>query len=243
MVANAPYIVVSGSVSEVSEQAAIEGSSLARPALPSVHSQVSLLSFRSSDTTVACLARINCSSAVETDSASGLTELTALANESLCINESPRQTLSSSSGNLRYSMRSFVSRSSISSISVTNQVALPARTLSAPPVPPHGVNSGDAPLAVASKRQNVDFHELFRAIPEEDNLIKGASTRSVRHCIIIRNYLDYGCALQGETLIQGRMYISENHICFYVNSSDWASDVPVRKHRTRIILFIHFISS
>lgn len=37
--------------------------------------------------------------------------------------------------------------------------------------------------------------------------------------------LDYGCALQREILVQGRIYISENHICFHANIFGWVTDV------------------
>jgi hypothetical protein len=37
--------------------------------------------------------------------------------------------------------------------------------------------------------------------------------------------LDYGCALQREILIQGRLYISENHMCFHANLFGWVTDV------------------
>ena len=36
---------------------------------------------------------------------------------------------------------------------------------------------------------------------------------------------DYGCALQREILIQGRLYISENHVCFHANLFGWITDV------------------
>ncbi|KAF4612364.1 hypothetical protein D9613_004350 [Agrocybe pediades] len=62
-------------------------------------------------------------------------------------------------------------------------------------------------FAVASNKRNADFHELFPSIPEGDYLIE-----------------DYGCALQREILIQGRIYISENHICFHANIFGWITD-------------------
>ncbi|KAJ4470951.1 hypothetical protein J3R30DRAFT_3803639 [Lentinula aciculospora] len=65
-------------------------------------------------------------------------------------------------------------------------------------------------FAVASSRRNADFHELFRNIPEGDYLIE-----------------DYGCALQREILIQGRLYISENHICFHANILGWITDLSI----------------
>ena len=37
--------------------------------------------------------------------------------------------------------------------------------------------------------------------------------------------VDYGCALQRDILIQGRLYISENHVCFHANIFGWVTDV------------------
>ncbi|THV00736.1 GRAM-domain-containing protein [Dendrothele bispora CBS 962.96] len=65
-------------------------------------------------------------------------------------------------------------------------------------------------FAVASSRRNADFHELFPSIPAGDYLIE-----------------DYGCALQREILIQGRLYISENHICFHANILGWITDLSI----------------
>ncbi|KAJ6530363.1 hypothetical protein DFH09DRAFT_1326878 [Mycena vulgaris] len=65
-------------------------------------------------------------------------------------------------------------------------------------------------FAVASNKRNADFHELFPGIPEGDYLIE-----------------DYGCAMQREILIQGRMYVSENHICFHANIFGWVTDLSI----------------
>ncbi|EAU92392.2 hypothetical protein CC1G_00611 [Coprinopsis cinerea okayama7 len=65
-------------------------------------------------------------------------------------------------------------------------------------------------FAVASNKRNADFHELFPNIPEGDYLIE-----------------DYGCALQREILIQGRLYISENHVCFHANIFGWITDLSI----------------
>ncbi|KAF8893695.1 hypothetical protein CPB84DRAFT_1682834 [Gymnopilus junonius] len=65
-------------------------------------------------------------------------------------------------------------------------------------------------FAVASNKRNADFHELFPTVPEGDYLIE-----------------DYGCALQREILIQGRLYISENHICFHANIFGWITDLSI----------------
>ncbi|KAJ7122965.1 hypothetical protein C8R44DRAFT_876157 [Mycena epipterygia] len=65
-------------------------------------------------------------------------------------------------------------------------------------------------FAVASNKRNADFHELFPGIPDGDYLID-----------------DYGCALQREILIQGRIYVSENHICFHANIFGWVTDLLI----------------
>lgn len=65
-------------------------------------------------------------------------------------------------------------------------------------------------FAVASKKRNRDFHNLFRSVPEDDYLIE-----------------DYGCALQKEILLQGRMYVSEGHITFYSNIFGWVTQLVI----------------
>ncbi|CUA67423.1 putative membrane protein C20F10,07 [Schizosaccharomyces pombe 972h-] [Rhizoctonia solani] len=75
---------------------------------------------------------------------------------------------------------------------------------------------GEIPItgfAVASSKRNLDFHELFPNVPEGDYLIE-----------------DYGCALQREILIQGRLYISENHMCFNANIFGWITNFTIPFH-------------
>ncbi|KAK4703071.1 hypothetical protein P7C70_g3146, partial [Phenoliferia sp. Uapishka_3] len=60
--------------------------------------------------------------------------------------------------------------------------------------------------AVASSKRNADFHTIFKNIPDDDYLIE-----------------DYGCALQREILIQGRIYISEHHLSFNANIFGWVT--------------------
>ncbi|PWZ00326.1 hypothetical protein BCV70DRAFT_108621 [Testicularia cyperi] len=63
-------------------------------------------------------------------------------------------------------------------------------------------------FAVASSKRNNEFHQLFPQVPEDDYLIE-----------------DYGCALVRDILIQGRLYISENHLCFKANIFGWVTNV------------------
>lgn len=63
-------------------------------------------------------------------------------------------------------------------------------------------------FAIASKKRNRDFHTLFKSVPDDDYLIE-----------------DYSCALQREILAQGRLYVSEGHLCFNSNILGWVSTV------------------
>ncbi|KAI9468267.1 MAG: hypothetical protein EXX96DRAFT_591515 [Benjaminiella poitrasii] len=69
-----------------------------------------------------------------------------------------------------------------------------------------GVNN----FYVANPKRNSDFHALFRSIPENDSLVE-----------------DFGCALQKEILLQGRIYISEDHICFNANIFGWVTNLVI----------------
>jgi len=65
-------------------------------------------------------------------------------------------------------------------------------------------------FAVASKKRNRDFHQLFRSVPEDDYLIE-----------------DYSCALQRDIILAGRIYISEGHMCFSSNILGWVTTLVI----------------
>ena len=65
-------------------------------------------------------------------------------------------------------------------------------------------------FAVASKKRNRDFHQLFRSVPEDDYLIE-----------------DYSCALQRDIILAGRIYVSESHICFSSNILGWVTTLII----------------
>ncbi|WWD22486.1 hypothetical protein CI109_106979 [Kwoniella shandongensis] len=73
-------------------------------------------------------------------------------------------------------------------------------------------------FAVASNRRNADFHALFPTVDEGDYLIE-----------------DYGCALAKDILVQGRLYVSENHICFHANIFGWVTDT-IEKKMTALVI-------
>lgn len=73
------------------------------------------------------------------------------------------------------------------------------------------------------KKYNSQYHKLFKDVPEQETLRKV-----------------YSCALQKDILIQGRLYISSNWVCFHANffgkdikvMASITSVVLVKKHRT-----------
>ena len=65
-------------------------------------------------------------------------------------------------------------------------------------------------FAVASSKRNADFHALFPSLPEDDYLIE-----------------TYSCAISRDLLIQGRMYVSEAHLCFHSNIFGWITSFTV----------------
>jgi len=98
--------------------------------------------------------------------------------------------------------------SSGATTSTVGAIGASAATLGAP-----GVNSSVPRLtgfAVASKKRNRDFHQLFRSVPEDDYLIE-----------------DYSCALQREIILAGRIYVSEGHICFSSNILGWVTTLVI----------------
>ncbi|KAI8644158.1 hypothetical protein BD408DRAFT_413807 [Parasitella parasitica] len=70
--------------------------------------------------------------------------------------------------------------------------------------------AGSTGVYLANAKRNQDFHALFRSVPEQDNLIE-----------------DFGCALQKEILLQGRIYISESYLCFNANIFGWVTNLVV----------------
>lgn len=67
-----------------------------------------------------------------------------------------------------------------------------------------------ARFTTAPTRRNKDFHNLFKSVPEDDLLIE-----------------DYSAAYQREILLQGRLYISEGHICFWSNIFGYVTNLVI----------------
>lgn len=40
--------------------------------------------------------------------------------------------------------------------------------------------------------------------------------------------IDYSCAWQKDILVQGRMYLSQNYLCFYANILNWKSSLTIK---------------
>uniref|UniRef100_A0A1B6K091 VASt domain-containing protein n=1 Tax=Homalodisca liturata TaxID=320908 RepID=A0A1B6K091_9HEMI len=61
------------------------------------------------------------------------------------------------------------------------------------------------------KTRSEDFKRIFKDIPPEERLV-----------------VDYSCAIQREILIHGRIYASQNFLCFYANIFRWETQVVVK---------------
>ena len=62
----------------------------------------------------------------------------------------------------------------------------------------------------ANTKRNKDFHNFFRSVPDDDDLIE-----------------DYSCALQRDIILAGRIYISEGHVCFSSNILGWVTNLVI----------------
>ncbi|CAN6604800.1 hypothetical protein TRVA0_002S04698 [Trichomonascus vanleenenianus] len=65
-------------------------------------------------------------------------------------------------------------------------------------------------FAYANKKRNKDFHRLFRSVTPDDYLLD-----------------DFSCALSKDILIQGRLYVSERHVCFNSNILGWVTNLVI----------------
>ena len=66
------------------------------------------------------------------------------------------------------------------------------------------------PICLASNSRNIDFHLMFRSVPDNDRLVE-----------------DFACAYQQDILLQGRMFISREHICFNANIFGWVTNLVI----------------
>ncbi|XP_062996028.1 protein Aster-A isoform X1 [Elgaria multicarinata webbii] len=66
-------------------------------------------------------------------------------------------------------------------------------------------------LSPTYKQRNEDFRRIFKGLPEAERLL-----------------VDYSCALQRDILLQGRLYLSENWICFYSNIFRWETTISIQ---------------
>ncbi|XP_063982135.1 protein Aster-B-like isoform X3 [Diachasmimorpha longicaudata] len=61
------------------------------------------------------------------------------------------------------------------------------------------------------KSRSEDFKRIFKDVPDDERLV-----------------VDYSCALQREILVHGRLYVSQNYVCFYANIFTWETIVSLR---------------
>ncbi|XP_077788244.1 protein Aster-A isoform X5 [Podarcis muralis] len=73
-------------------------------------------------------------------------------------------------------------------------------------------------LSPTYKQRNEDFRRIFKGLPETERLL-----------------VDYSCALQRDILLQGRLYLSENWICFYSNIFRWETTISIQLKEVKCI--------
>ncbi|CAF0951180.1 unnamed protein product [Adineta steineri] len=67
------------------------------------------------------------------------------------------------------------------------------------------------PFQSTYRQRNEEFRKIFKDLPTDERLI-----------------VDYSCAWQKEILIQGRMYISQNYLCFHANFLKWETSLCLK---------------
>ncbi|XP_022906025.1 protein Aster-B isoform X2 [Onthophagus taurus] len=61
------------------------------------------------------------------------------------------------------------------------------------------------------KSRSEDYKRIFKEVPDDERLV-----------------VDYSCALQKEILVHGRLYVSQNYLCFYANIFGWETNVTIK---------------
>ncbi|KAL5281948.1 GRAMD1B family protein [Megaselia abdita] len=77
------------------------------------------------------------------------------------------------------------------------------------------------------KSRSDDFKKLFKEVPSDERLV-----------------VDYSCAVQRDILVHGRLYATQNYICFYANifgwetifSIKWKDVQSITKEKTAIVI-------
>ncbi|CAF3759864.1 unnamed protein product [Rotaria sordida] len=67
------------------------------------------------------------------------------------------------------------------------------------------------PFQSTYRQRNDEFRKIFKELPNDERLI-----------------VDYSCAWQKDILVHGRMYISQNYLCFYANILNWKSSLCLK---------------
>lgn len=80
----------------------------------------------------------------------------------------------------------------------------------------HFINETKQPCIKVLETKPIDskiheeFHTLFKSIPADEELVE-----------------NYSCALSRDILIQGRIWVGRNHLCFYSNILGWVTSVVI----------------
>ena len=126
------------------------------------------------------------------------------------LNSSSPSAVRSRTNKVGRALRELVTRSDSFSSSTSRRVS----TVSGPRPGKWITSSQDSTVrwsTPAYQSKNDDLHKLFRQLPPGALLID-----------------DYSCALQRDILAHGRLYLTQDHLCFYANIFGWETLVTVR---------------
>ncbi|KAG7665650.1 uncharacterized protein J8A68_000856 [[Candida] subhashii] len=119
----------------------------------------------------------------------------------------------------RKSKRTVSDTSGIFTSTATSSMFSPSSATPPPPPPPSSKYDTrlyvdeiykDTTYHFATMNRNVDFHQIFPSVDLTDRLLD-----------------DFACALSREILLQGRIYLTENYICFNSNLLGWVTSLVI----------------
>lgn len=85
------------------------------------------------------------------------------------------------------------------------------------------------------KSRSEDFKKLFKGVPDDERLVVGKCCAFVIRIEMPASSLnrkfscaDYSCAVQRDILVHGRLYVSQNYLCFYANIFRWETCLCIK---------------
>ncbi|KAJ6648303.1 Protein Aster-B [Pseudolycoriella hygida] len=90
------------------------------------------------------------------------------------------------------------------------------------------------------KSRSEDFKKLFKGVPDDERLVVETMCCMIEsitysyklqmyaYCEYNMHYTNYSCAVQRDILVHGRLYVSQNYLCFYANIFRWETCLSIK---------------